>query len=637
MRQKPIERQPINGGRPCEEPPTEEQSCALTPCPQHCALGAWQAWSPCSKTCGGGIEVRHREITVFAMHGGKECGTGGGQTRACSAAACPVDCSYMAWSDWTECTQTCGGGTRFRSRDAVEATYGGRRCRTELGEHSMCNVAACPINCIWSEWLEWSSCSKSCDGGERTRERSRLQVAQNGGANCIGDQKEQPKCNTQACPSDCTWDSWDLWSGCSRSCGGGLSSRERRVLAQAKNGGAICVGDKTQAIVCKSDPCPVDCDWYSWTAFTECSQTCGGGKKSRTRSKRTLSQDGGMSCQGNQEELIGCGTDPCPVDCVWDTWNEWGECSKTCGSGKSTRTRSVKVWAKNRGKQCEGVARQDQVCEYQACAVDCLWKVWSDWTECTKTCGTGQRKRKREHLQLAQHGGRPCRGDSVGEGVCNTQICPVDCQWFEWDLWHSCTKTCGGGDRARERVKRVTAAGGGVQCVGAYKEHQACGTYDCPINCKWGEWSPWSQCSKSCGGGKRSRKRAVEIPGQAGGIQCRGDPQAYQLTQWCQTNPCPDDYGWMPPTRKQKLQAHDAGDLTNDELGAEDKDSLKKLFTYAFGTIFGCGLLGFLGVTAYNHMNKSHGKAEGEDANAEGGENEQEEEGEYEEEEDEDS
>eukprot|EP00929_Paragymnodinium_shiwhaense_P115847 TRINITY_DN8499_c0_g8_i1.p1 TRINITY_DN8499_c0_g8~~TRINITY_DN8499_c0_g8_i1.p1 ORF type:complete len:5046 (+),score=966.34 TRINITY_DN8499_c0_g8_i1:123-15260(+) len=613
FRSKPIAAQPVNGGKPCEDPPTNEQGCGMAPCPQHCSLGQWQDWSDCSRTCGGGVETRRRLVSIEPMHGGKECGNNNGQSRVCSQHPCPVDCIYKAWTDWSECTATCGGGHRFRSHETVEPLYGGYACHPERTSRAMCSVAPCPVNCRWGVWTEWTVCSQTCDGGEKVRQREQLQVARHGGAPCIGEAREEPKCNTMMCPSDCQWDSWDQWTACGTSCGGGLRKRERREVSKAKNGGNPCTGSKKQSVVCNSDACPIDCNWYTWSPFTACTQTCGGGRKTRSRQKRTLTQNGGLACAGNQEEAHECGSEPCPIDCHWDSWGDWAPCSQTCGSGKKTRMRAIKVYARNRGKACEGSPRQDEVCNYEACAVDCIWKVWDDWSECTKTCGTGLRKRARQHFHLAQHGGRHCKGTTIEEGVCNTRGCPIDCQWFEWDLWHTCTKTCGGGDRMRERQKRQAAAQGGQQCVGAYKEHQACGTWDCPVNCKWGEWSPWSKCSKSCGGGKRSRKRAVEIPGQAGGIQCRGDPQAYQLTQWCQTNPCPDDYGWMPPTRKQTLQAQDAGDVPAAAIGESDKNIIKAMIGSVFGIVLCIGCLAFAGLSLYERFADYQKDAEEED------------------------
>merc|ERR1719356_3701 len=140
---------------------------------------------------------------------------------------------------------------------------------------------------------------------------------------------------------------------------------------------------------------------------------------------------------------------------------------------------------------------------------------------------------------VAQHGGVQCEGERRQEDACSKQPCPVDCVWFEWEFWHTCTKTCGGGKRMRIREKRTENVHGGKICPGHRKDEQACAQWQCPVNCKWSEWTPWTQCSKSCGGGRRSRDRAVDIPGQHGGIQCRGDTEVWE---WCRTNPCAADY-----------------------------------------------------------------------------------------------
>ena len=53
----------------------------------------------------------------------------------------------------------------------------------------------------WNSWQEWSSCSKTCGGGYETRIRT---IQQPGtiipfGQECEG--QEDRKCNTQPCPS----------------------------------------------------------------------------------------------------------------------------------------------------------------------------------------------------------------------------------------------------------------------------------------------------------------------------------------------------------------------------------------------------------------------------------------------------
>ena len=54
-------------------------------------------------------------------------------------------------------------------------------------------------NCIWNEWEEWSTCSKSCGGGQRIRKRT-IRVPESNGGQCQGESSEREDCNTLPCP-----------------------------------------------------------------------------------------------------------------------------------------------------------------------------------------------------------------------------------------------------------------------------------------------------------------------------------------------------------------------------------------------------------------------------------------------------
>ena len=56
------------------------------------------------------------------------------------------------------------------------------------------------INCQWSHWKGWTSCSHTCGGGLRNRARHVLVNAANGGLNCEGSDTDSGDCNTQDCP-----------------------------------------------------------------------------------------------------------------------------------------------------------------------------------------------------------------------------------------------------------------------------------------------------------------------------------------------------------------------------------------------------------------------------------------------------
>ena len=44
---------------------------------------------------------------------------------------------------------------------------------------------------------------------------------------------------------------------------------------------------------------------------------------------------------------------------------------------------------------------------------------------CTKTCGGGVKKRKREEAVKDTHGGEPCVGETKDTEACETQKCPI--------------------------------------------------------------------------------------------------------------------------------------------------------------------------------------------------------------------
>ena len=55
------------------------------------------------------------------------------------------------------------------------------------------------------------------------------------------------------------------------------------------------------------------------------------------------------------------------VDCEW---NEWviGECSEECGDGTQTMTRTIKANEEFGGKPCEGEASIEEQCFIKECA-----------------------------------------------------------------------------------------------------------------------------------------------------------------------------------------------------------------------------------------------------------------------------
>ena len=61
-----------------------------------------------------------------------------------------------------------------------------------------------------------------------------------------------------------------------------------------------------------------------------------------------------------------------------------------------------------------------------------------------------------------------------------------------------------------------------------------------PVNGGWGEWAEWSSCSQTCGGGAKIRERECDNPAPAyGGAQCASD--GYSEMDSCNKSACSED------------------------------------------------------------------------------------------------
>ena len=58
----------------------------------------------------------------------------------------------------------------------------------------------------------------------------------------------------------------------------------------------------------------------------------------------------------------------------------------------------------------------------------------------------------------------------------------VNCKWGDFGKWNQCTKTCGAGTQTRSRVKIQEAEHGGAECKGSSSEKRACNLRTCPGN-----------------------------------------------------------------------------------------------------------------------------------------------------------
>lgn len=88
----------------------------------------------------------------------------------------PIDCVLSEWSEWSGCE----GGLQTRTKTIVTPPqFGGNPCGPVI-EIRDCQEPLPPVDCLVSEWSEWGS----CENGSQTRTRTILTSPANGGLSC---------------------------------------------------------------------------------------------------------------------------------------------------------------------------------------------------------------------------------------------------------------------------------------------------------------------------------------------------------------------------------------------------------------------------------------------------------------------
>ncbi|KAJ8312198.1 hypothetical protein KUTeg_009571 [Tegillarca granosa] len=437
----------------------------------------------------------------------------------------------------------------------------------------------------WSNWASWSSCSATCEYGAWSRSRSRTcsNPTTDGGVYCVGSASESQttSCVVATCIDvDGDWTAWSNWTDCSVTCSNGTMSRSRDCTNPSPQyGGNNCSGNSSETDECSTNvECPITCSASQYT--------CSGDGLCIALVARC---DGTVDCsQGDDENSDGGWSN-------WLNWESWSSCSATCeyGTWSRSRSRTCSNPATDGGVYCVGSASESQTtsCIVATCVdVDGDWTAWSNWTDCSVTCGNGTISCSRNCTNPSpQHGGNNCSGNSSETDECRTNVeCPITCSasqytcfgdglcialdakcdgtvdcsqgddensdggwsnWLNWASWSSCSVTCeyGTWSRSRSRTCSNPTTDGGVYCVGSVSESQttSCIVAACiDVDGGWTAWSNWTDCSVTCSNGTISRSRDCTNPSpQYGGNSCSGNSSE---TDECSTNvECPTIYCYL--------------------------------------------------------------------------------------------
>lgn len=543
----------------------EVENCNENPCPVDCLETTWEPWTPCNAECGGGQRTRRRTVLKYAKYNGRECGALF-ETEVCGTDECPVSCQVGPWTDFEPlncpaCLPEGQSVVRRKTREVTVPQDGGAECPpTEYTEP--CASPYCPIDCVVTDWTDWSPCSASCGGGTQERRRVVQNYARYGG-HCDYELFESKPCGTDDCAIDCvyTWGPWqdkDTGKFCSKACGGGVQHRTLQILVHPNALGRPCPPSPEEQ-PCNTHCCRVDCEVGPYDLTEEqckneaCpSDGCGLRICTRSREVTRAATCGGSTCPVLYD-YVWCKKEECTAPCIWGEWSSWEPPCPPCSDVGTPQVRK-KFLLQGDHEHCGATQEEHRTCSAYPCPIDC---VVSDWTgggeldACSVTCGVGYKHKQRHVITADQWNGAPC--PYLDEYVtCIKDPCKLPCLLSDWSAWGPCDQTCTPvvdgvaqvGHQTRTRVVLIE----GEECASEpLSETRECNDRCCPVHCQVGEWGAFPTCGliggvQHCGLNTIKRTRAVTVLPDCEGRPCPD----LEEDQFCDAGPCPHPCEFTP-------------------------------------------------------------------------------------------
>lgn len=263
----------------------------------------------------------------------------------------------------------------------TESRHGGEGCKGRYNQMEGCTIRQCPspVDCQWSNWTPWSTCSKSCGEGSMVKKRSIYQQAKNGGKSCQGRNKEERKCSTNDCPPV-----EEVIPPIDKSCRPGIACKTKEhcpdVLQKyrdiqaldRKDEKRITIVKQLKDLVCNKEEKAFCCKGKKGTSELEgfvLSTPPTINILPEPITKRTQSTRSPPQEVGNRIGAVG----------DWTPWSEWTPCSSSCGGGAQGRTRQC---ARSNPLDCpQQLEQETRTCNYQPCETGSTSGKICEWVE----------------------------------------------------------------------------------------------------------------------------------------------------------------------------------------------------------------------------------------------------------------
>uniref|UniRef100_A0A8C6SEY4 Thrombospondin type-1 domain-containing protein 7A n=1 Tax=Neogobius melanostomus TaxID=47308 RepID=A0A8C6SEY4_9GOBI len=432
----------------------------------------------------------------------------------------------------------------------------------------------CRRDCIVTPTATGAPAHQHARQRKQHRKRIVIQYPANGGQDCPELLSQERECDA---PSVCQGYRWKThkwrrcqlvpWSvrqdspGAQETCGPGL--QVRAVSCRKQDGGQADVeaclehSSPMPALtqLCQM-PCQEDCQLSAWSKFSSCSADCVG---VRTRKRMLIGKSKKREQCKNHQVYPLTETQYCPCNKYnAQPVGNWSDCIlpeggrvegqlgmkvqgdiRECGQGY--RYQAMGCYDQDNRivetSRCNSHGYIEEACIIP-CPSDCKLSEWSNWSRCSKSCGSGVKVRSKWLREKPYNGGRPCpKLDHVNQAqVYEVVPCLSDCGQYvwvsePWSVWKvsnvDLKDNCGEGVQTRKVRCMLNTIDGPSEPVEDYlcdPEEMPLGARNsrlpCPEDCVLNDWSAWSPCPLPCNSNSTRQRSAYPLRQPGEGKEC---------------------------------------------------------------------------------------------------------------------
>ena len=233
----------------------------------------------------------------------------------------------------------------------------------------------------------------------------------------------------------------------------------RTIARQAQHGGNKCPGPSSKTETCNSQPCAgthykiivysklflwfdtfknmwnvsfeqtlVHCQWSAWKvaggSSGKCSKACGGGSRTLTRTIKRQAQHGGNKCPGPSSKLENCNTQPCSGE---DSHQIMLICLLVKRLVQPKISKLWQITIKHYtlcGMKCFAIWHTNvSLTNFSALSLGCMERCWRECWKVRQGLWWRYQDIDQDNHTTGQHGGNKCPGPSTKTEHCNTQPC----------------------------------------------------------------------------------------------------------------------------------------------------------------------------------------------------------------------